>query len=849
MRINKFQISPSLPQKLMPLRELAYNLRWSWDPDTIELFRRVSKRLWESAGHNPVRMLGEVDQSRLEELAEDEGFLVHMMRVSAELQRHLRRKTWFNRTCQALDDTVIAYFSAEFGLTECMPIYSGGLGILAGDHVKSCSELGIPLVGVGLLYQEGYFQQYLTNDGWQQERYPVNDFHTMPVVLERTPQGDPLTVQVEMATRQVAAQIWRSQVGRIPIYFLDTNLPVNSPADQDISDELYGGDREMRIRQELVLGVGGLRALRLLGRIPTVCHMNEGHSAFLALERIHGLMERHELSFDEARNAAEAGNVFTTHTPVPAGIDVFPIDLAQTYLRPYAERLGIEIGRLIELGRAPGNGDFSMAVLAIRLSNRINGVSRLHGAVSRRMFGELWPGAPQEESPIGHVTNGIHARSWISFEMASLYDRYLGPRWSEDPSDQSVWESVLEIPDAELWRTHERRRERLVAFARRTLAEQLRRRGAPDTEVDLAGEVLDPGALTIGFARRFAPYKRGTLLFRDFERLVKILTDHERPVQLIFAGKAHPQDERGKGIIRSLISFLRDERIRTRAVFLENYDMCVSRYLVQGVDIWLNTPRRPREASGTSGMKATANGGLNVSILDGWWDEAYTREVGWAIGHGEEYKEKAYQDMVESRALYDLLENDIVPLFYDRGTDDIPRGWTAKMKEAMRRLCPTYNTNRMVCDYVNDYYRACAERSTHLTAENGKRARELAAWKQRVRTAWDRVRVQAVRSAGSAKAKVGDKVKVECEVALAGLEPEDVSVEIYHGRLDAHGGIENAEAAIMQPASRTGEGHTYTYAGTLECRRSGQVGFAVRILPAYADLLHPHAMRLITWAE
>ncbi|MCK4413545.1 MAG: alpha-glucan family phosphorylase [Candidatus Eisenbacteria sp.] len=849
MHIHKFQISPSLPQKLLPLKELAYNLRWTWDPDTIELFRRISKDLWESTGHNPVRLLGEVDQARLEALAEDEGFLVHMLRVSAELRRHLKRKTWFHRTYHAYNDAVIAYFSAEFGLTECMPIYSGGLGILAGDHVKSCSELGLPLVGVGLLYQEGYFQQYLTNDGWQQERYPVNDFHTMPVVLERTEQGDPLTVQVEMASRQVAAQVWRAQVGRIPLYFLDTNIPVNSPSDQDISDGLYGGDREMRIQQELLLGVGGLRALRLLGHVPTVCHMNEGHSAFLALERIHGMMKRYQLNFDEARNATEAGNVFTTHTPVPAGIDVFPVDLVETYLRPYAERLGIEVGRLVELGRAPGNGDFSMAVLAIRLSNRINGVSRLHGRISRQMFGDLWPDAPQEEAPIGHVTNGIHARSWISFEMASLYDRYLGPRWTEDPSDQSVWESVLEIPDAELWRTHERRRERLVAFARRSLVAQLQRRGVPDTEVDLAREVLDPSALTIGFARRFAPYKRGTLLFRDFERLVKILTDAERPVQLIFAGKAHPQDENGKGIIRSLISFLRDARIRTRAVFLENYDMRVSRYLVQGVDIWLNTPRRPHEASGTSGMKATANGGLNVSVLDGWWDEAYAREVGWAIGRGEEYQDEAYQDMVESRALYDLLENDIVPLFYKRGSDDIPRGWTAKMKEAMRRLCPSYNTNRMVCDYVNDYYRACADRSRRLTAENAKRARELTTWKQHVRTEWDRIRIQAVRSAGSAKARVGDKVKVECEASLAGLEPSDVSVEIYHGRVDGHGEIHAVDPIAMQPVSRTGEGNTYSYAGTIECRHSGQVGFAVRVLPAHEDLLHPHAMRLITWAE
>ncbi len=848
MLIQEFQIVPALPEALLPLQEVAYNLRWSWDHDSIELFRRVSKRLWERAGHNPVRLLGEIAQERLNELAADDGFLAHMGRVHGELRRHMERRTWFDRTVTNREGITIAYFSAEYGLTECLPIYSGGLGILAGDHLKSASELGVPLVGVGLLYQKGYFQQYLTNDGWQQERNPVNDFHTLPVTLERRPDNTPVQIQVEMAERRVDAQIWRVQVGRVPLYLLDTNLPSNIPADQDISDELYGGDREMRIRQEILLGIGGLRALDALGLQPAVCHMNEGHSAFLAIERTRDAMKRFGLSFTEARSVAESGIVFTTHTPVPAGIDVFPLALAEKHLRPFAKGMQIDSQQLVSLGQDRPESEFSMAVLAIRLAGCVNGVSRLHGRVSRKMFGYLWPGTPEAEAPIGHITNGIHARSWISYEMATLYDRYLGPRWTEEPSDQSVWESVSEIPDAELWRTHERRRERLVAFTRRVLREQLERRGVSAAQCDLSAEVLDPSALTIGFARRFAPYKRGTLLFRDFERLVRILTQAERPVQIIFAGKAHPQDTPGKELIREIISWLRDERIRRQVIFIENYDMMVSRYLVQGVDVWLNTPRRLREASGTSGMKANANGALNVSILDGWWDEAYSREVGWAIGRGEEYDDESHQDLIESRALYDLLENAIVPLFYDRGPDGIPRGWTTKMKAAMRALYPVYNTNRMVFQYVTDYYLTCAERHARLTADRGARARALAAWQQRVQGAWGQVRIQDVAAQGLASARVGDEVRVTCRVTLGTLAPDDVAVQIFHGPLDERGAITSPATRPMQPQGPPSSGVS-SYAGSLICERSGRHGLTVRVLPSHADLLHPHALRLIRWAE
>lgn len=848
MRIHQFQVMPAIPEGLAPLRDIAYNLRWAWDHDSIELFRRIDKDLWETVGHNPVRLLGEVDQERLAELATDEGFLVHMGRVSLQQHLHCERKTWYQKTYGTKDDTIIAYFSAEFALTECLPIYSGGLGILAGDHLKSASELGVPLVGVGLLYQKGYFHQYLTNDGWQHEDYPVNDFPTMPVEVVKREDGSPLRILIEMVDRQIAVQVWKVQVGRVPLYLLDTNIPSNSPVDQDITDELYGGDKEMRIRQEIVLGIGGYRALKAMGIEPTVCHMNEGHSAFLGIERIHSIMQAAGVEFAVASSAAEAGNVFTTHTPVPAGIDVFPLALARKYLAPYAQNLGVPLTDLLALGMDSAEDVFSMAVLALRLANRANGVSKLHGVVSRRMFHHLWPGTPVAEVPIGHITNGIHSRTWISHDLASLFDRYLGPNWTEDPADQTVWEGIDDIPDEELWRTHERRRERLVAFARKAVKRQLEHRGGSDTDLRWAGEVLDPRALTIGFARRFAPYKRGTLLFRDFERLVRILSDPERPVQILFSGKAHPQDQKGKEFIREIIQYLRDERIRRRVVFLENYDMTIARYLVQGVDIWLNTPRRPREASGTSGMKANTNGAPNLSILDGWWDEAYAREVGWAIGHGEEYSDEDLQDMVESRSIYDLLENDIVPLFYERASDGVPRGWTTKMKAALRTLCPIFNTNRMVCEYTTHYYAASAERYRALTGEKAERAKALTAWEARIKAGWDKVLVQSVHSDGTDGAQVGGEVSIWCQVALGGLKPEDVVVQIFHGRMAPDESIRAPETVAMKCDGEAAEG-VYVFKGILPCQRSGREGFAVRVMPSHEDLCNPHSMRLVYWAD
>ncbi|MBC8264435.1 MAG: alpha-glucan family phosphorylase [Anaerolineales bacterium] len=873
--ICTFTVVPSLPTGLERLRDLAYNVWWCWNLGAIDLFRRLDRDLWEESGHNPVLMLGGIKQERLEEAAEDEGFLAHLERVFQQFDRYVHSpNTWYKKAhgapalsgstepvlsvaeglaevlAEGSEEPCIAYFSAEFGLTDCIPNYAGGMGVLAGDHLKSASDLGLPLVGVGLLYQKGYFHQYLNPDGWQQELYPQNDFYNMPVRLEQEEDGTPVTVRVDYPGRKVAAQVWRAQVGRVSLFLLDTNIPVNNRQDQDITDELYGGDLEMRIRQEIMLGIGGIRALETLGIRPTICHMNEGHSAFLALERIRILMKEQELSFAEAREAASSGNVFTTHTPVPAGIDRFPPHLMDKYFSNYYKGLGLSREEFLALGRenpADNGAPFSMAILALRLAANTNGVSQLHGQVSRRMWQGIWPGVPEDEVPITSVTNGIHIPSWISLSMARLYGRYLGPRWLERPDDQTVWERVDGIPDEELWRTHERRRERLVAAVRRRLCEQLNRRGVSPSEIERASEVLDPKALTIGFARRFATYKRAPLILRDPDRLARILNDTARPVQIIFAGKAHPQDNPGKELIQQVVRFSRQEEFRRRMIFIEDYDVSIARYLLQGVDIWLNTPLRPREASGTSGMKAAANGVLNMSTLDGWWDEAYQPDIGWAIGRGELYEDLNYQNEIESKAIYGILEKEIVPLFYDRNSDGLPHKWIARMKATMRTICPAFNTNRMVREYTERFYLPAAQRHQRLTENEMARAKALAHWKSHLHEHWADIRVDNVEAEAPAKLKVGAELQVRAQVNLGALEPKDVAVQLYYGLLDTRGEILKGEAIPMKWVESNGDG-SHVFVGPISCRASGRYGYALRVLPHHEDLSNPYEPGLILWA-
>lgn len=843
--LHRFTVVPSLPKELAGLQRIAYNLWWSWEPEAIGLFKRLDPELWRLTRHNPLEVLGSLQQATFESLMADEGFMSHLSQVEERLTEYLSSHTWYERHGNA--GTRIAYFSMEFGLHESLPIYSGGLGILAGDHLKSASDLGLPLVGVGLLYRQGYFRQYLNLEGWQQEIYPENDFYNLPLHQERDREGKPLAFCLEYPGRNVLVQVWRVQIGRVALYLLDTNLEENAPADREITTRLYGGDQEMRIRQEILLGIGGIRALRLLGIEPNVCHMNEGHAAFLALERIRTLMEQRQLTFREAMEAVRGGNVFTTHTPVEAGIDHFPPDLLDHYMGHYYRGLGLSREQFMALGmqnHGRSNESFCMAVLAMKLSLHSNGVSELHGEVSRRMWADVWPDLPEEQLPLTYVTNGVHQKSWLSEEMTGLLIRFLGTRWLEQSADQ-LWRKVSRIPDAELWRGHRRGTEQLVDYARRSLRAQLEKLDASAKEIDETGDVLDPEILTIGFARRFATYKRGTLLLHDKERLFRILNHPERPVQIVFAGKAHPADHQGKELIRQIVQLSQQPEFRRRIVFLEDYDISVARRLVQGVDVWLNTPLRPLEASGTSGMKVAFNGGLNLSILDGWWCEGYRGNNGWAIGRGEVYDDLSYQNQVESRAIYDLLEKEIVPLFYNRGSDGIPRGWTTFMKSSMQTLCPVFSTDRMVQEYARRCYLPAFEHWERLNRDDLRLAVELARWKERLHSMWGELAIVAVNAEIQKEVTVGEMLPISVQITPGRIPLSEIAVEVYFGVLDSRGAIMGGEIVPLKPAADPEmAGH---FKGELECRFCGRHGFMLRVMPRHPELGTVYDPGLILW--
>jgi starch phosphorylase len=853
--IHSFNVIPEIPEELKCLEELAYNLYGTWDHEVIDVFRRLDADLWEKTYHNPVLMLGTIKQEALNSIAKDESFIAYMERVYDKYKTKMSQTTWFQKRYdndKEVSTASIAYFSAEFGLTESLPLYSGGLGVLAGDHLKSASELGLPLVGVGLAYQKGYFQQYLNMDGWQQETYPVNDFYNLPLKQCKDDSGNPILIGVELPGRTVKAQIWRAQVGRVPLYLLDTNIPQNSKKDQDLTDYLYGGDLETRIQQEILLGIGGLRALKALGINPTIFHINEGHSAFLSLEKIGTYMRENGLKFREAIELARASNVFTTHTPVPAGIDIFPVMLMDKYFSQYYNDLGVSRDEFLSLGRKNQFDrfeDFNMAVFAIRLSSYTNGVSKLHGVVSRKMWQSIWPELPEEEIPISSITNGIFPQAWVSRDMVDLFNRYLGSNWTENQTRQDTWIRVDSMPSEELWRTHERRRERLVAFTRKRLHEQLEQRGATLAELADADEVLDPKALTIGFARRFATYKRATLVLRDLERLDKILNDPDRPVQIIFAGKAHPHDSKGKEFIKEIIQIAKKPQFRRKIVFIENYDMNVARYMVQGVDIWLNNPKRPQEASGTSGMKACFNGALNCSVLDGWWDEAFAPGIGWGIGRGEVYEDKEYQNQVESSALYDLLEKEVIPIFYDRSVVGLPRKWVDMMKLNMKTVCPFFNTNRMVQEYTDNLYVTLIKRKRSFKEEDYKKIKALVDWKNYVYKNWNSVRIQNVSSnleSLNGIAQVGKTVNVTADLMLGDLKPEDVIVQAYYGPLDIDRQIVNGNVITLEFTESIGDG-LYRFVGIMPANTSGLHGYSVRVLPSNKMMVNSFEMGLINW--
>ena len=850
MKIRQFDVAPNIPERLARLKDLAMNLWFCWNWEAVRLFIRLDAKLWEECYQNPVLMLGRLPQSLLDRLSQDPTFVADLDRVYEDFSNYLSRQGWFQRAHADKQGFLTAYFSCEYGIDEGLPVYSGGLGTLSGDHLKSASDLGLPLVGVGLLYQKGYFKQRLNLDGWQQEDYPDNDWYNMPVSIERAQDGCPVTVTVDLAGDTVTAQVWRVQVGRIPLYLLDTNLPENPPHHRGITGELYGGDRDMRIRQEMVLAVGGVRALEALGLKPTVYHINEGHSAFITIERIRKLVKEEGLSCTEAAELVRPSTVFTTHTPVPAGNEIFDIALVKKYLSPIVAQIGMSWEKFVELGQ-DGSGSppttFSMPALALRLSAFSNGVSALHGEVSRKMWNGLWPGLLPDEVPITSVTNGIHTRSWISHDLGDLLDKYIGPRFRENPEDQATWQKVDSVPDAEIWQVHQIRRERLVHFARKRLRADLDRQGAGSAIVKMTAQVLDPGILTLGFARRFAAYKRAGLLLADGARLSALLNNPKFPVQIVFSGKAHPQDSPGKELIKKIIHFARQPEVRNRIAFIEDYDINVARYLVQGVDVWVNTPVRPLEASGTSGMKAVANGVPNLSVLDGWWVEGYSPAVGWTLGARTDYDSDSERDHVDSEALYNILEREIVPLFYQRDSRGVPVAWVKMMKECLKSLADTFNTHRMVREYTELAYLPAHASMTLLAADGAARARELARWRTRVASLWPRLCIEAESIPGQSSVLVGDKFLVRAHARLGTLTSNDVRVEVVYGATDAKGGFVKPSRVVMAVVQESAG--LATYEANIVCTQSGRSGFAVRALPYHKDMMTAVTPLLLTCEE
>ncbi|MGW6093385.1 alpha-glucan family phosphorylase [Streptomyces sp. NPDC055157] len=836
--IRRFTVRPVLPDPLQPLSDLARNLRWSWHTETRELFQAVAPEGSRAADSDPVRLLGAVSAGRLAELARDEQFLHRLNEVSGALQEYLDGPRWYQeQQAQGTElPAAVAYFSPEFGVAAALPQYSGGLGILAGDHLKAASDLGVPLAGVGLLYRHGYFRQSLSREGWQQEHYPVLDPNELPLTLLRESDGTPSQVVLDLpGGRSLHARIWQAQVGRIPLLLLDSDVEENAPGERDVTDRLYGGGSEHRLLQEMLLGIGGVRAVRTYCRLtghaePEVFHTNEGHAGFLGLERIRELSGT-GLDFDSSVEAVRAGTVFTTHTPVPAGIDRFDRELIARHFGDDGELAGVGVERILQLGMEtyPGGepGLFNMAVMGLRLAQRANGVSTLHGAVSRKMFAGLWPGFDAAEVPITSVTNGVHAPTWVAPEIFELRDRYGGT--------PGRWDAAAGIPDREIWDLRRNLREQLVTEVRKRLSASWRTRGAEPAELGWIDGVLDPDVLTIGFARRVPSYKRLTLMLRDRHRLMELLLHPTRPIQIVVAGKAHPADDSGKRLVQELVRFSDDPRVRHRIVFLPDYGMAMAQKLYPGCDVWLNNPLRPLEACGTSGMKAALNGCLNLSVLDGWWDEWFEPDFGWAIptADGSAMNEDR-RDELEANALYELIEERVAPRFYDRGAEGLPERWVEMVRRTVGSLGPKVLAGRMVREYVERLYAPAALAHRSLDAAT---ARELADWKARVRAAWPRVAVDHVEavapSTAGSSAELGSTLALRVRIALGALEPDDVEVQAVAGRVDSADAISDAQVFPLKPTGGQDLEGRWLYEGPLALDRTGPYGYTVRVLPAH----------------
>ncbi|MBU3949595.1 MAG: alpha-glucan family phosphorylase [Proteobacteria bacterium] len=846
--IQPFQVFPVIPEPLSFLDTLSRNLWWSWQNDAKELYKRIDPKLWEKSEQNPIVFLTNTPKERLEELAKDESFLVHQKRIRdnfviAVLQRLNVPGSPFQQ------DDVIAYFSMEFGIHECIPLFAGGLGVLAGDHLKAASDLMLPMVGVGLLYKHGYFRQFLSQDGMQQEEYPETDLYKIPVEKALDLSGKSLYVTVNGPNGNIRARVWKVNIGRVPLYLLDTNLPDNPPEIRDITANLYPANQNKRVAQEVLLGIGGMRALAAMGIFPTVVHLNEGHCTFASIERIDQIISKHNVDLKTALEIVPRSTVFTTHTPVIAGHDVFPTDIVKPYLQIYKEKLETSEKEILSWGKPAwkdSEGQFSMFILGLKMAQYCNGVSKLHGSVARKMWSHVWPERPVDEIPITHITNGVHVPSWISHEISLLLDRYLGSGWNKHPWDPALMNRIDGIYDEELWHIHEINRTRLVRKCRELMIKQYEKRNTPKLIMNDVESVLDQDALTIVFARRFATYKRSHLLFMDPERLESILTSKTHPVQIIFAGKAHPKDQEGKDLIKYVIRFAQKPELRHHLIFLEDYDINIARMLVQGADVWLNTPRRPFEACGTSGMKSAINGGLNVGILDGWWCEGYSEGRGWRIGKGEEYFDSEYQDNVESQALYNVLSDEVIPCFYDKKNNNYSQIWLSKMKESMKMAMQYFCSHVMVANYNKKFYISSAKNNRDLLSNNSSKARALSFQRERLQSLWKLISIKPPKRKDQGPFRVDDTIYVSTEVFLGEIIPEEVEVQLYYGRIQSVDSVTDGKAEIMTVEKNLGNGN-YIYNCAITCCDTGRFGLTARVMPK-GDEWIKSTQEFLTWA-
>ena len=848
---NRITVNPQLPKRIEKLGEISNNLWWSWNTEFLRLFQKIDRDLWEQCAKNPVKFLRHVSQENLERVSKDISFLKEYDKIAENFTNYMNSKnTWFSSKYPNNKKDLIAYFSAEYGLDQTIPIYSGGLGILSGDHLKSASDLGLPLIGVGLLYKNGYFNQKINGYGQQETEYHNIDLYDLPINPVKDEKGEDLTIYVKFPKRRLYLKVWQINIGRVKLYLLDSDIPKNNEEDRNVTLRLYGGDQEMRIRQEIVLGMAGVSLLtKYLGLKPTVYHMNEGHSAFLNLEIIKNIIKEKQVSFEVAKDIASSKTVFTTHTPVPAGNDIFPIELVEKYFKDFWPRLGISREEFLKLGMKPGpdmDTGFNMGILALKIAGKKNGVSKLHGAVSRELFSEVWPNIAANESPIGYVTNGIHTCTWLAPRLKELYNKYLIPYWQDNMHQDYVWEKIKNIPDDKLWLAHIERKRKLINLVKENTTERLRRSGYSYEEINEIVSKLDPDALTIGFARRFATYKRATLIFKDIERMTQIMNNTGKPVQLIFAGKAHPADKEGQDLIKYIHEVSMMPQFKGKIFLLENYNIAMSRYLVSGVDVWLNNPRRPMEASGTSGQKASVNGVINFSVLDGWWAEGYTQNNGWTIGTNAEYDSYEAQDMADSQSMYHTLEEKIIPTYYDRDKNGISKKWLELMKNSIITTGGKYSTARMLVDYTNELYMPLCNLTKKYYADIDNVA-AYNSWKKDLYVNWKDIKITQGNNLDNITMDAGNNIEVACEVQLPNIDVENVTVEAYYGKILENGIVENVSIIPMELQEVDEEHKKYYFTAKIELTSGGNYGYTFRVMPRHEMLLEPANLDLVKW--